>query len=185
MKHLFGFIDKVMILLNFVPRSISTEEDMKKAKKIIILIEEYTTIIRKLVKNHKIKKYLKALQEAHKTDITQWVEHITQVFSNLDKLLEILDSDIIKLKRILKDEPQKWQSTVQDLALGMVMTGLHDEEEKMTRLRAIALVQINDIAEIISHKAHTERLKKWHLIQTLDEDEKILQCQQFFAKLLH
>lgn len=194
MKHTFVFIDKVMILLKFVPRSLNTEEDKIKAGKAINLLREYTHILRKLIFNHKTEKYLNRLHNTHIKEIENWTEQVAAVFRKMDKLLAVLDGDTKKLTHVLENEPEKrvlvgdeyitkWQLTVSDMALGMVMSGLHDEEEDMVRLRNIAIFEVHELEEIINHKKHVGRLHVWNVIAELPEEEQIINEERFFIDL--
>ena len=175
MKHTFVFIDKLIILLKYVPRSLDTEEDKTKARNVITLIHGYTYTLKKLINAHKNKKYLERLHKAHIAQIEDWAEKVDSAFEKLDLLLEVLDRDAKKLEAVIKNEPQKWQSVVSDMALGMVLTGLHDEEEDMKRFRGIALFEIHELEEIISHDKHNKEVHEW---------EKIIDYEKHFIELL-
>lgn len=195
MKHTFAFIDKLIILLKFVPRSLDTEKDKAKARKAIILIKEYTHILRKLMINHKNKKYLDRLHQTHIKKIENWAEQVAATFEKMDSLLTVLYEYIQKLALILENEPEKrvligdeyltkWQLTISDMTLAMVMTGLHDEEEDMERLRNIAIFDIYELEEIITHKKHAQGLHEWKKFAELSEDEQIIKEEKFIVKLL-
>ncbi len=183
MKHIFAFVDKLMILLKFVPPSLDTEEDRVKAKRYILLIEEYTQTLRGLVDGHKNKEYLDRLHQTHIKEIEDWVDQITSLFKKLDSLLDMLDEDAQKLANVLENEPEKWQETVSDMAFGMILTGLHDEEEDMVRLRNIAIFEIHELEKIISHKKHIHGLHLWQGFSELSEEEQIIEEEKFFVNL--
>jgi len=51
----------------------------------------------------------------------------------------------------------------------------HDEEEDMKRLRGIALFEIHELEEIISHDKHNKEVHEW---------EKIIDYEKHFIELL-
>ncbi|MBT4174061.1 hypothetical protein HOC80_04575 [archaeon] len=183
MKHIFVFIDKLVIFLKHVPPSLDTAEDKVKAKKAIVLIEEYTHTLRKLIESHKNKEYLDRLHQTHIHEIEDWVDQVTSLFKKLDSLLVLLDQDAKKLANVLENEPEKWQETVSYMSFGMFLTGLHDEEEDMIRLRNIAVFEIHELEKIISHEKHVEGLHKWGKFSELSEDEQIIAEERFFVEL--
>jgi len=183
MKHIFVFLDKLIMLLKFVPLSLDTEEDKVKAKKTILLIEEYTQTLRALIENHKNKKYLDKLHQTHIKEIEDWVDQVTSLFQKLDSLLIILDKDAKRLFRISENEPSRWQQTISDMAWAIYMTGLDDEKEDMIRLRNIAIFEIHELEEIISHKKHVQGLHLWKKFSELPEEEQIIEEEKFFVSL--
>lgn len=184
MKHTFIFIDKLIILLKHVPRSLETDDDKVKAKKSLLLIEEYTHILRKLIESHKTKKYLSRLHNAHNKEVENWEAHVASTLDKLDSLLKILEGDAKKLARIIDHEPEKWSDAIMYLALGIVMTGLDDREKEMLRLRNVAVFEIHELEEIISHKKHFQALHDWNKLAELPQDERIIKYEEFFVDLL-
>lgn len=184
MKHTFVFIDKLMILLKFVPRNLDTGSDKNKAEKSLILIEEYTAILRKLIESHKTEKYLDLLHKSHIQEVEDWSDQVDSLFKKLDSLLKGLDQDAKKLSRIIKDNPEQWQPAISDMALGMVMTGLHDEEENMNRLRKIAVFEIQKLEQLIEHERHVQGLHFWQKLTALSEEEQIIEHEKYFVGLL-
>jgi|TARA_B100002003_G_scaffold247874_1_gene280319 hypothetical protein len=188
MKHTFIFIDKLMILLKYVPsQTIDTEKDKNKLKKIIILLKEYMNILRKLLFNHRNEKYLTRLHQTHIKEIENWVEQVEATFNKMDSLLTVLDEDIKKLEHVLENESEdgkKYQHAVADMSMNMLMTGLHDEEEDMKRLKNIAVFEIHELEEIIDHKKHMNGLNEWLKFAELSYNEQIIRMEKYFAKLL-
>ncbi len=183
MKHIFAFIDKLIILLSYVPKSLGGEEDKVKARKVVALIGEYTQILRKLIENHKGQEYLERLHQTHIKEIEDWVEQVASLFGKMDSLLIILDKESVILGSVIENEPENWQPTVSSLVLGMHMTGLHDEKEEMIRLRNIAIFEIHELEQIIDHKRHVEGLHRWNGFAELSEEEQIIEEEAFFVEL--
>ena len=185
MKHTFIFIDKLLILLQYVPRSLDTEEDKTRARNTIILIKEYAHTLKNLLINHKNKKYLDRLHKTHIDKIDNWAEQVTAVFRKMDTLLTTLEEDVEKLAATIEDEPEKWQQTLaEDVARDMIMSGLHDEEEDMKRLRNIAIFEIHELEEIISHQKHVAELLEWERLTKLSEEEQFIEYEKHFVRLL-
>jgi len=184
MKHTFVFIDKLIILLKFVPRSLDNEDDKVKAKKSLALIEEYAHILRNLIESHKTRKYLARLHQTHIKKIENWTEQVAATFKKMDSLLAVLDEDIKTLASVIKNNPSKWLSVVSDMAFSMVMTGLHNEEEDLKRLRNLAIFEKQELEELIDHKKHSEGLHFWQSIAGLSEDEQIVEHEKYFVGLL-
>lgn len=184
MKHIFAFIDKLIILLKFVPVNLETEEDKIKAQKAIVLINEYTTILEKLINAHKTTNHLKALHNTHNEKIENWVEYVDETFKKMNSLLKNIDDDIKNLSQILQNKPDEWKDAISYMAMGMVMTGLHDEEENMKKLKEIATFQIHELETIIDHEKHNNGLIKWNMFTKLSEEERVLEHEKFFVELL-
>ena len=184
MKHIFAFIDKLYILLQHTPLSLDNDEDKIKAQKSIELISEYTFILEKLINNHKTEEHMKALHDTHNEKIENWVNHIEDTFKKINEYLTILNEDIKYLAKALNKEPEKWGKIIASMTVGLVMTGLHDEEENLKKLRDIGTFEIHELELIIEHEKHIKGLHKWMLFKKLSENERIIEHKKFFAELL-
>ncbi|MBT3297683.1 hypothetical protein HN385_02070 [archaeon] len=183
MKYIFAYVDKLMILLKFYPAKPKTDEDFKRIGILIVKIKIYTFLLRKLINSHEVKGSLKKLQESNSNNIEGWAVKVSSVFENLDNLLKILDEDNKKLSHAIEHEPQKLQSLISDLALGMILTGLHNEEEHLKELRKIAILEEHELKRVISNE-HLNDLHQWHDINQFNENKKILEIEKFFMRLL-
>jgi len=191
MKSTFAFIDKLIILLKYVPPSL-TEQNKGKAEKVIFLLNEYTQILRNLISSHKTKKYLAQLKQVHSGKIKNWTQHVTTTLNNMNALLTILDEDTKKLDLILKKKPEEWQPAISNMALGMLMTGLHKEEFEMNEeekildglIKNTIIFEKEELENIINHKTHMQGLNKWNGFTKLSEEKQILEHEKFFARLL-
>ena len=74
MKHTFVLIDNLIILLKEVPRSVDTEEDKVKARRILERIRGYASTLTKLIDNHKVEEYLRRLHDSHMDEIEGWAD---------------------------------------------------------------------------------------------------------------
>jgi len=184
MKHTFVFIDKLIILVKYLPPNLKDKKDQAKARKAIILIKEYTEILKNLIQNHKAKQHLDLLHNTHIKEIEDWAEQVAVVFKKMDSLLAVLDEDTKRLAHVLENTPEKWSSTVADMALGMIMTGLHYEDHVLKRLRVLAIFEIHELEKIIAHKKHVAGLHFWQNLSSLSGEEQILQHEKYFAELL-
>ncbi len=195
MKHTFMFIDKLMVLLNYVPslnkkdweRVWEREARINKLRKSLILIEEYALILRKLITSHRVDRHLAKLHKIHEREIGDWVEQVKATLEQMDNLLADLDSAVKKVKKVLADEPiniNKLQSAVADITHGMYDSGLHDEEEHLIKLRKIAIFEIDELKKIIDHEPHHKGLLKWLGFANLTYHEQMVEHEKFFVKLL-
>lgn len=184
MKHTFAFIDKLIILLKFVPQNVDTSEDKDKARKAIVLIEEYTQTLRKLINNHKTEENLRKLHQAPNRSVTSWAQHVAATFKKMESLLDVLYEDAEKLTTILENNPQQWNSKISDMALGMVLSGLHDSEDHVVRLRNIAVFEIHELEAVISDKRHMQGLHFWQTVSHLDQEQQMVEHEKYFVKLL-
>src|SRR3989344_4590731 len=190
MKHIFAYVDKLITVLKFVPASLKTDEDMYKARKSINLIREYTRILSNLIDGHKTEWHLKKLHEAHINDVKNWSEHVTKVFINLDYFLSELDKDTKLLTDILDSnesqiqKSQRWFKAIPDMSMAMVMSGLHDDEEEMKKLRNVATFEIHELEKIIKDKKHLEGLHLWGIFAKLSEEEQLVEHEKYFMSLL-
>jgi len=145
MKHTFVLIDRLIILLKFVPSQVYSNADNQKARIIQNKIKEYVGAIRTLVKVHKTREYLGRLRSSHMTKVVNWADKVSELFDKLDLMLKYLEEDEKKMEEVLEHDPEKWLSLVGDMALGMVMSGLHDEEKEMHRFRNIAIFEMHEL----------------------------------------
>ncbi len=185
MKHIFAFIDKLIILLGYVPKSLDSKQDKAKAKKAILLIKEYTGIVQRLLENHKIEEHLTRLHQANNKGINDWANKIETVFAKIEKLLQTLEEDIPKLKEALHANPDQWQSKITDLSLGMVQSGLHMDEEDAEQLKEAIVFEIHELENVIAHERHVEGLHFWQTLADLEEKKQLLEHEKFFEKLLN
>ena len=165
MKHTFVLIDNLMILIKDVPPSINSPESKAVALDTLDKIARFKESLQKLIENHKDKKYLDRLHNSHIDQIEQWVDKVMRLLGKLDSLLEDIKHYEAVLREIVKDNPDKWGSKVRDFALGMVITGLHDEEEEMKRFRNIAIFEMHELKGIISAE-HVAEIK--HVLNLLE-----------------
>ncbi len=184
MKHIFAYVDKLMILLKFYPNKPKTHEDFRKISKLIVQIKVYTFLLQQLINAHKIKNSLKKLQESKDHDIEDWANKVSVVFDKLDQLLNLLIEDNKKISDALYDEPYKLPSLISDLALGMYLTGLHNEEEHLKELRNLMILKEHELEKALGHKTRLKELNQWHEMSELSEEEQILAHEKFFLKLL-
>ncbi|MBW2999728.1 hypothetical protein KY339_03570 [Candidatus Woesearchaeota archaeon] len=161
MKHTFAIIDKLIILLKVKSDgllTLDTEEDKVRARKRLDEIVKYTHTLRKLIGSHKQEEYLNRLHDSHIAEIEGWANKVSELFKKLDSLLDILEKDVVVLRDVIENEPEQWASKIGHMALGMVMNGLHDEEEEMLRFRRIAIFQMHELKEIIESEEHVTEL---------------------------
>ncbi|MBU1198925.1 MAG: hypothetical protein KKE98_02030 [Nanoarchaeota archaeon] len=163
------------------------EERINKLRKAIILIEEYTLILRNLISNHRVDRNLAKLQKIHEREISNWAEQVNTILKQMDNLLAGLDHDVKNVKKVLADEPiniNKLQVAVADISHGMYISGLHDEEEHLIRLRDIDIFKIHELKKIINHEQHHKGLLKWIGFANLTPHEKEIEHEKYFANLL-
>ncbi|MBU0667127.1 MAG: hypothetical protein ABIC91_03395 [Nanoarchaeota archaeon] len=160
MKHTFKLIDNLIILLKDIPRSIDTEVGKIHARNILVKILVYTHSLRKLVESHKTSEYLNRLHELHIAEIEGWVNSVTELFQKFDELLRNVEADAKIMENVIENQPEKWLSTVSNMAFGMVVTGLHEEEEKMERFRRIAIFEEHELRSILDAEEHIAELLK-------------------------
>ena len=86
MKHTFVFIDKLIMLLNYAPSSLDTEEDITKAKNMTALIHGYIHTLKKLINAHKNKKYLDRLHKINTAEIGPSKAQVTLIEDWADKV---------------------------------------------------------------------------------------------------
>ena len=160
MKHTFAIIDALVKLLGQVPRqTIETEERKEKAKEICNEIVLYIETLRKLIINHKEEKYLQKLHAAHITKISDWADQVAALLSKFDSFLDTLEKDVKKLPEVIENKPEQWQIHIHDLAFGVYLSGLHDEEKEMKRFREIAVFEMHELKGMISAK-HLAEIKE-------------------------
>jgi len=169
MKHTFVFIDGLIVLIKNVPRSIETPEKKAEAKAILENVLVHAGVLKKLVEAHKTEKYLQRLHDTHIDKISDWADQVTALFKQFDQLLTTVEQDAVIMEDVIENKPEKWLSTVSDMALGMVMTGLHNEEEAMKRFRAIALFEIHELEEHLQEHGIKKILKMEEYILSLLE----------------
>ena len=184
MKHIFVFMDKIMYLLKYVPPHIKTEDDARRAKKAVTLIEEYAHILKKLLEAHRNDKHLKKLHSLHVNEVDDWASHVEDVFKKSDELLDILDTNIAKLNTILAQDPAKWHDAIPDFSWDMVMNGLREEEGVMKHLRNAAIFEIHELEQLISHKGHLQGLHKWVTFLSMSDAQQIVEHKKYFTELL-
>jgi len=159
MKHTFYFIDKLMVLIKDVPIKITSNKESANAFKLIEEIERYAHTLRQMVENHKNTEYLNKLEALYVGDVMEWSSRIKQLFKNFDDLLLGLEEYMQRLKKILDSgHYDKWGDEVGNLAMRMVMLGLHDDEELMIRLRKEEIVNVSRLRHIIEYEEHIAEL---------------------------
>lgn len=158
MQHTFKLVDRLMALLTEGPHRLNTEADKEKARKVLKDIIRYADSLQKLIEAHKNFEYLQRLNNTHVQEVKGWTTQVQQTLIKLDSLVKMLRSDAEKMRKVIETEPQKWAGICSDMALGMVLTGLHDEEEDMKRLRKIALFEIHELKQIIEDEEHIAEL---------------------------
>jgi len=158
MRHTFKLIDNLYILLNDVPRSIETEEGKNKAKEILAGIRAYTASLRKMIESHRTREYLDRLHALHIDEIEGWADQVAELFGKFDQLLINVEEDAEVLEKVIKNKPEDWLPTIRTMALGMVATGLHYEEEEMRRFRRIAIFEEHELRSILDAQKHIAEL---------------------------
>ncbi len=188
MKHTFVFIDKLMILLNYVPQiSLDNETEKFKAKKTLVLIKEYSHILRKLIESHKTEENLYKLHHSHVHEIEDWVKHVEVTFKHMDVLLDEIDEGTEALADFIEngsDNLNAWQGIITDMSLDMLTSGLHGEEKHMLKLRKLAIFEIQELEKIIDHKQHFEGLFHWLGFAKLSPQEQMVEQEKYFTKLM-
>ena len=160
MKHTFALIDGLVNLLSKVPRqTIETEDRKRKAWEICEDLVLHVEALKKLIKNHKEEKYLKRLHAANISKISDWAEQVTALFDKFDSFLNTLEKDVKKVQYIVENKPDQWQIHIHDLAFGVYLSGLHDEEEEMKKFREIAIFEMHELKGMISAE-HLAEIKE-------------------------
>jgi hypothetical protein len=160
MKHTFALIDGLVNLLSKVPRqTIETEERKDRARKTCDKIVLYIETLKKLIKNHKGEKYLKKLHGTNIHEISDWADQVEALFKKFDSFLVTLEKDVKKLQNVVENKPDQWQIHIHDLAFGVYLSGLHDEEEEMKKFREIAIFEMHELKGMISAE-HLAEIKE-------------------------
>ena len=113
-----------------------------------------------MVESPKNDRYFEKLRASRIPDVQDWADYVVKLFEKLDKLLDVLETDIVTLRHTVEHEPHMWGSRIRDLALGMLMAGLHDEEEMMRKFRSIEIHRIEDLREIVNSEEHLAELMR-------------------------
>lgn len=195
MKHTFVIIDQLMQVLNSLDRLYGKDgakveispEMIAKLNKVLGVLEEYAIILDKLVTNHKVEKNLAKLKKVHEGEIDDWANKVDDTFKQMDSLLIYLESDIEKVRKVLANEPLvkgKLYSAIADISQGMFMTGLHDDEKHLEKLRQLELFKIDELKDIVNHEKHHKGLSVWLGIVHLTEHERELEMEKYFKALL-
>ena len=163
MKSTFYFIDKLMKLLAIISKEVatlSTEKDKTEARWIVDEIDKIAITLEALIKSHNEEEHLKVLHDTHIAEVENWADHVSALFVKLNKLMEVLHTDAVILRNVLDNSPEQWASKVSDMAFGMVMTGLHDDEEQLKRFKEIEVFEVARLKAIIKSEEHVAELLK-------------------------
>lgn len=161
MKHLFRLVDKLLFLLKKVPKGIKNRQEADDARTLIKSIQQYSHSIKIIVEDTKNSTvYLRRIHESHH-DVIHWSEQVKEVFEKLDYLLIGLEEYMDKLSKIIEYERySEWGNMIGNLAMRMVMIGLHDDEETLDRLRKLEIVEVDQLKELIKNEEHIAKLLK-------------------------
>ncbi|MFA6088946.1 MAG: hypothetical protein WC755_03715 [Candidatus Woesearchaeota archaeon] len=167
MKYTFQLIHKLIELIN-IHTPLTTEEDKTHARELLKNIISYADSLRKLVESHKTEKYLKRLHDLHIAEIEGWTNKVSEIFKKFDQLLLSIESDAIILEKVINNNPEKWLSKVGDMAIGMIITGLHHNEkeneieltEEIRIFKNITLFEEHELKDIIDAEEHIAELLK-------------------------
>ncbi|HII71228.1 TPA: hypothetical protein HA265_00555 [Candidatus Woesearchaeota archaeon] len=161
MKHTFVFIDKVLIILKDVPKSLDTPEKKEHAHKIVRDLESYTRTLKKIIHSHKQEEYRQRLHNIHLAGAPELAGKVDALIKKFDSLLVILERDAEVLKDTIENSPEKWVSRIGDLAFDMVMTGLHqmqaemtEEDKEIERFKQMALFEMHELEELVDSAEH-------------------------------
>ncbi len=196
MKHTFIFLDKLIRLIKYQASlqkdSLKTVEgrgkNLTKLRNINNLIEEYVLIIRKLMDCHKTHRNLTKLHKVHEREIGSWVYQVEATFKQIDKLIDGIDSDVQKVKKILENHPlniNKLQAAVADISYGTYINKLQCEESQLQRLRKIDIFKVQQLKKIINHEYHHKGLLKWVGFIHLTPHEQEIKREKYFVELLN
>ena len=157
MKHTFILIEKIVDLLNSVPshktdpvRAIETEDKRKLAWENCEEVVKCAQTLRILIKNHRKPKYLKRLHDANISKISDWAKQLAALFEKLDRFLYTLEKDIKRVQYAIINDPKQWEIAVHDMAWGMYLSGLINDEEELKKFRKIAIFEMHELHRMIS-----------------------------------
>ena len=182
MRHIFAYLDKMAALLTYIPFSIEHETDRSKAERALRLLEEYIFIVSKLIKRNKTRTYLDRLRRCPIAEVSDWGDKVAATLKQMDALLKDLKKDLRDLKHALQHNPDVWQQTVAFMAQGMLLSGLHDDEEHLLKIRQSLSFEEEELRGLMNPQ-QLQRLKRWQQLPPLSKSKQY-QHEVYFAQLL-
>ena len=158
MKHTAELLRHLIIALGEVPRNLNSKEDQVKAKWICKHLRSDISALRKLIEHHKTEEMLDRLEHSHIKIIEDWANSVENLFKKLDDLLIHLDEYADKLDHVRENEPEKWNDVVQDAVLGVYMSGLLGEEEELTEMHKIGILEEAELRQLLEDQRHIDEL---------------------------
>ena len=101
MKHIGWCLEKIQIELSRLPKRIDTKEDKKKANKIIDNVEKYAKTCSELIKNPKLKFYVKRLEDSYLRDAKEKGKEVERIIKDLNDAINIIFNYIILLRKLI------------------------------------------------------------------------------------
>lgn len=189
MKHILILVDKITFLLDRLGKVSGrtynqAHFDERKIRKFLKLLDEYVELLDTLVTSHKDKKYMDKLHSLYIREVDDWTNHVSDVFKKLHNFSLIIKEDLVKLHVALEKQPDQFHDVLGTLAMGVLMTGLSEEEGAMKHLREAAMFTIEDLDKLIHNKTHLAGIHKW--IGFLDKDvaHQVMARELYFAELI-
>jgi hypothetical protein len=166
MQYVFAILDKIMQLLQWIPPVIDTKEQKEKARDVLDQILRYSISLRKLVNEHKNLESLAKLHSIKVAGIDDWSKKVEELFQKIDMLQQGLSHDAIRMAKFIDydnvhGDNGKWSAMCGDMSQGMFMSGLHDEEDWLKRLKREALIERERLHEVIHNLQHVEEMQQY------------------------
>ena len=159
MKHIGWCLEQIQIVMVRIPRSVISQEDKEKAKKILVEVQEYANTLGQLVQSPTLKEYLRQLENTSIEAAKLQAQEVGRVVKDLEHMLYVLELYIQNLNDIISNHPEQWVSKADQLVL-MIDQKFGNELGKLRKEFQIALHTKENLMRIVSSEEHLAEFLK-------------------------
>ncbi len=153
MKHIGWCLEKIQIAMVRIPRSVDSQEDKKKATRILNTVQGYANTLVQLISNPPFKKSLSQLEKSPIEGIKLQAKEVDSLFKDLQHMLYVLDLYLKSLREIIELHPEQWGKKADQLVL-MIDQKFGGERGELRKEFEQAVYRKDELKKLITSEKH-------------------------------
>jgi len=160
MKHIGWCLEKIQIVMGYIPKAVESQDDKDKATKILDDVQEYADTLSELIIHPKFKNSLRTLENSSIPEIKLQGREIENLFKDLEHMLYVTDLYIKSLREIISGNPAQWSRKADQLVL-MIDQKFGGEMGELRREFQVAVHAEEELKNLIPSEKHLEKFLKF------------------------
>ena len=161
MKSIGWCLDGIQTVMGDIPKTVSSQEDKKKAQDIIDKVQKYADTLAELILHSSFKNDIRQLEEEEDSmeGFRLQAHEIEKLFNDLKHMLYELDLYIQNLREIIDTHPEQWGKKADQLVL-MIDQKFGGEMGELRKEFKIAVRTKKRLISIVTYEEHLAELLK-------------------------